>query len=58
MLLRLLPPSVYAGRAWVMIERSARVYRRAWLVVVSGFFEPLFYLLSFGTGLGALVGNG
>ena len=24
---------------------------------LSGFFEPLFYLLSFGTGLGSLVGN-
>ncbi len=23
-------------------------YRRQWLVLVSGFFEPLFYLLSLG----------
>lgn len=57
LLLRILPPSVYAGRALVMMERSARVYRRAWLIIVSGFFEPLFYLLSFGTGLGTLVGG-
>lgn len=57
LLLRILPPSVYAGRATVMMERSARVYRRAWLIIVSGFFEPLFYLLSFGAGLGALVGG-
>lgn len=57
LLLRILPPSVYAGRATVLMERSARVYRRAWLIIVSGFFEPLFYLLSFGTGLGALVGG-
>ncbi|MDQ1744924.1 MAG: lipooligosaccharide transport system permease protein [Pseudonocardiales bacterium] len=57
LLLRILPPSVYAGRATVLMERSARVYRRAWLIIVSGFFEPLFYLLSFGTGLGTLVGG-
>ncbi|HEX8767093.1 MAG TPA: ABC transporter permease [Jatrophihabitans sp.] len=57
LLLRILPPSVYAGRATVLMERSARVYRRAWLIIISGFFEPLFYLLSFGTGLGALVGG-
>lgn len=57
LLLRVLPPNVYAGRATVLMERSARVYRRAWLIIVSGFFEPLFYLLSFGTGLGTLVGG-
>jgi lipooligosaccharide transport system permease protein len=28
-----------------------------WAVVVSGFFEPVFYLLSMGIGLGALVGT-
>ncbi|MDT7582420.1 MAG: lipooligosaccharide transport system permease protein [Pseudonocardiales bacterium] len=57
LLLRILPPSVYAGRATVLMERSARVYRRSWLIIISGFFEPLFYLLSFGAGLGALVGG-
>ena len=57
LLLRVLPPGVYAGRASVLLERSARVYRRSWLIIISGFFEPLFYLLSFGAGLGALVGG-
>lgn len=33
------------------------VYRRSWLVLVSGFFEPLFYLLSVGVGIGTLVGH-
>jgi len=33
------------------------VYRRTWLVLVSGFFEPLFYLLGIGFGLGALIGS-
>ena len=33
------------------------VYRRSWLVIVSGFFEPLFYLLSIRIGLASLVGD-
>jgi lipooligosaccharide transport system permease protein len=40
-----------------LIERHARAYRHAWLTLVSGFFEPLFYLLSIGVGLGQLVGK-
>jgi lipooligosaccharide transport system permease protein len=40
-----------------LIERHARVYRHVWLVLVSGVFEPLFYLLSIGIGLGKLVGT-
>ena len=40
-----------------MIERSAMVYRRNWMVIFSGFFEPLFYLLSIRIGLSALVGD-
>ena len=30
-------------------------YRRQWFVLVSGFFEPLFYLLSIGIGLNKLI---
>jgi lipooligosaccharide transport system permease protein len=33
------------------------VYRRLWLLIVSGFFEPVFYLFSIGIGLGTLVGT-
>jgi lipooligosaccharide transport system permease protein len=40
-----------------LIERHARVYRHTWLVLASGFFEPLFYLLSIGVGIGKLVGT-
>jgi lipooligosaccharide transport system permease protein len=40
-----------------LIERHARVYRHMWLVFASGIAEPLFYLLSVGVGLGALVGT-
>ena len=40
-----------------LIERHARVYRHIWGILVSGFFEPLFYLLSIGIGIGHLVGT-
>ena len=54
---RVAPPIVFGGRrASLLIERNLMVYRRGWLVIVSGFFEPLFYLLSIGLGIGALVG--
>jgi lipooligosaccharide transport system permease protein len=33
------------------------VYRSQWLMLVSGFFEPLFYLLSLGIGLNHLIGH-
>ena len=39
-----------------IIERNVVVYRRGWIFIVSGFFEPFFYLLSAGVGLGHLVG--
>ena len=32
------------------------VNRRTWIIIVSGFFEPLFYLLGIGFGIGSLVG--
>jgi lipooligosaccharide transport system permease protein len=43
------------SRARRMVQRNLLVYRHSWMVIVSGFFEPLFYLLSLGLGLGALV---
>ena len=42
-------------RAARMYQRNVMVYRRAWMVIFSGFFEPLFYLLSIGVGLGTMV---
>ncbi|MEO8462076.1 MAG: ABC transporter permease [Chloroflexota bacterium] len=44
-------------RAWHLIERNFFVYRRTWTIIVSGFFEPLFYLVGIGFGLGQLVGD-
>jgi lipooligosaccharide transport system permease protein len=46
-----------SSRALLLVERNVLVYRRAWLIIASGFFEPVFYLLSIGVGLGALVGD-
>jgi len=46
-----------SSRAFLLVERNFTVYRRAWLIIASGFFEPVFYLLSIGVGLGALVGE-
>jgi lipooligosaccharide transport system permease protein len=57
LLLRILPTGMYAGRARVLVERSMLVNRRAWLAIVSGFCEPLFYLLAMGVGFGGLVGE-
>jgi len=64
--LRVVPPATL--RAWLrrslggkgslhLIERHARAYRHLWLVLVSGFAEPLFYLLSLGIGLEQMVGT-
>ncbi|MBO0876394.1 MAG: ABC transporter, partial [Pseudonocardia sp.] len=56
-LLRIMPVGGYAGRARMLLVRSALAYRRAWLAFVSGFFEPVFYLFALGQGLGSLVGT-
>jgi len=42
-------------RARRLVQRNLLVYRHSWLVIVSGFFEPLFYLLGIGFGLGSMV---
>ena len=50
--------ALYAGNSRAVIGRGLLATRSSnWLIVVSGFFEPVFYLLSLGIGLGALVGS-
>ena len=50
--------SALAGtRAHLLFERNLMVYRRAWVIIFTGFFEPLFYLFSLGLGLGHFVGR-
>jgi lipooligosaccharide transport system permease protein len=54
---RITPLALLGGRhASRVLERNILVYRRSWIFIVSGFFEPLFYLLSIGVGLSQLVG--
>ncbi|WP_121393370.1 ABC transporter permease [Actinokineospora cianjurensis] len=48
---------MYAGRSRALVERSFLVNRRTWLQVVSGFFEPLFFLFGLGFGFGKLIGD-
>jgi lipooligosaccharide transport system permease protein len=56
--LRIVPAAlVDARRPQRMIERSLMVNRHTWLIIVTGFFEPLFYLLSIRVGFGSLVGD-
>lgn len=45
------------GRAAHLVERNLLHYRRNWIIIVSGFFEPLFYLLGIGFGVGGFVGT-
>jgi lipooligosaccharide transport system permease protein len=56
--LRVTPAFAFGSRRWArLIERNLYVYKHSWLVLLSGFFEPLFYLLGIGFGLGALIGT-
>jgi lipooligosaccharide transport system permease protein len=55
--LRITPLALLGRRnAARVLERNILVYRRSWIFIISGFFEPLFYLLSIGVGLSHLVG--
>ena len=58
MVLRMFPPMLRdVRRPQRMVERNVVAYRRQWLILFSGFFEPLFYLLSMRVGLGDLIGG-
>ena len=55
---------VYSGRPKVVLERGFYALKSStWMVVASGFVEPVFYLLAFGYGIGQFIdgttdGNG
>ncbi len=45
-------------RSAAMVERNVATLRTAyWVVMATGFLEPIFYLFSIGVGVGALVGE-
>lgn len=46
----------YSGRVPQLLERGLIVFRSStWMIVLSGFLEPVLYLLSFGYGIGKLL---
>jgi len=38
-----------------LVERNIMVYRHQWIIILSGVFEPIFYLLGIGLGLGRII---
>jgi lipooligosaccharide transport system permease protein len=52
-----LPRRLASTRGHLLFERNLMVYRRVWLTLISGFFEPLFYLFALGLGLGHYIGH-
>ncbi|MEO5678587.1 MAG: ABC transporter permease, partial [Acidimicrobiales bacterium] len=58
LLARIVPPGALGTRrARRLYERNLLVTRHIWPIILSGFFEPVFYLLSLGLGIGRLVGD-
>lgn len=50
--------ALYAGNSRAVLARGLLATRSTnWLVVVTGLFEPIFYLLALGVGLGGLIGT-
>ena len=50
--------ALYSGNGRAVLGRNLLAARSSWVVVViSGFFEPVFYLLAMGVGLGSFVGD-
>ncbi len=40
-----------------MLERNVMAYRHQWMILLTGFVEPVLYLLGIGFGIGSLVRN-
>ena len=40
-----------------MLERNVMAYRHQWIVLLTGFVEPVLYLLGIGFGIGSLIRN-
>jgi lipooligosaccharide transport system permease protein len=51
----LVPPLTSVGAVRLLVLRNYTVYRSAWKLFITGFFEPFFYLLSIGIGVGQLI---
>jgi lipooligosaccharide transport system permease protein len=54
------PLAVAWARLWRarrLVERNILVYRHQWIIILSGVFEPIFYLIGIGLGVGGIIGN-
>jgi lipooligosaccharide transport system permease protein len=49
---RIIPPLPKKWRGYYLIERNAVATRSFWPVLLSGFFEPVFFLFAIGVGIG------
>lgn len=51
-------PAMYSGNIRAVLERGFKVIvKQNWVILASGFFEPVFYLLAIGVGVGSLIGE-
>ena len=57
MLLRVVPVRTAIRQTSVVVERSITLALRNWAAILSGFFEPLFYLAAFGLGVGRAISS-
>jgi lipooligosaccharide transport system permease protein len=48
-------PPVSPRRALKLLQRNLLAYKHFWIAFVSGFFEPLFYLVAVGFGVGQFI---
>ena len=54
---RVIPPLPSKWRGRYLVERNIMSTKSFWPVLISGFFEPVFYLFAIGIGVGQLVGD-
>jgi len=54
---RVIPPLPKKWRGRYLLERNLMATKTFWPVLLSGFFEPIFYLFAIGVGIGELAGD-
>jgi lipooligosaccharide transport system permease protein len=54
---RVVPPLPKKWRGRYLLERNLVATKSFWPVLLSGFFEPIFYLFAIGVGIGQLAGD-
>ena len=57
LLTRVVPPLPRRWRGRYLVERNLMATKAFWPVFLSGFFDPVFYLLAIGVGIGQLAGD-